>query len=274
MNETNHRRWAVDELVDLGLTASEARCFVALVTVPKATATDVADLANLAPTEVDRSIDGLCEFGLVDVQEISPPAYRAIETGMAVRKLLREQRHRIDGVEAALSELEPEGKSDRATDIWTITGRRDVIDRGQAIVEGTDEELLLMCTTAGLFEEGCITRLQNAVDDGVSVLVGSPSSEVRNVVTERIPEVTVWEPTVDWLGLPVTDGMLGRLVMADREAVMVGSLHDERDSDTHREIAIWSCGTESGLVTTITQLLGSRVESVYEAASGRTDEPA
>lgn len=273
MRPTDDRRWAADELIDLGLTASEARCFVALVTVPKATATDVAGLVNLDIAEVERSIDGLVDFGLVDVQEVSPPAYRAIETEIAVRKLRREQRHHIDGIGAVLSELEPEGKSDRATDIWTITGRRNVIDRGQAIVEGADEELLLMCTTAGLLEEGCLTRLRDAVDDGVSVLVGSPSSEVRNVVTEDVPGSTVWEPTADWLGLPVIDGMLGRLVMADRETVMVGSLHDERDPDNHRETAIWSRGADSGLVTTVTQLLGSRIESVREAASGRTDEP-
>lgn len=146
-------------------------------------------------------------------------------------------------------------------DIWTIEGRDNVIARGQSLFEQADEELFLMFTTDGLLEDGCLRQLQDAIDRGVDVYLGSQTQEVRDLVRESAPEVTIWEPQLDWLNLPPDHEKVGRLVMADREAIMLATLGAETgDGIHHRETAITGSSENNPLVILMRELLGSRLD--------------
>lgn len=144
--------------------------------------------------------------------------------------------------------------------IWTIEGRDNVIARGQSLFEQADDELFLMFTTEGLLEDGCIRRLQDAIDRGVDVYLGSQTQAVRDLVRERVPEAVVWEPQMDWLNLPPEYEQVGRLVFADREAIMLATLGEETDSGGHAETAITGAGENNPLVVLMRDMLGSRLD--------------
>lgn len=146
-------------------------------------------------------------------------------------------------------------------DIWTIEGRDNVIARGQSLFEQADEELFLMFTTTGLLEDGCVRRLQDAADRGVDIYLGSQTQEVRDLVREEVPEATIWEPQMDWLNLPPEHEKVGRLVMADRETIMLATLGEETgDGVHHKEKALTGSGTDDPLVMLMREMLGSRLD--------------
>jgi len=145
-------------------------------------------------------------------------------------------------------------------DVWTIRGREDVVARGQALFDRADEELFLMVSTDGLLEPTCIEKLHDALDRGVDVYLGSQTSEVRDLVREEAPGVTIWEPQLNWLNLPPTRETLGRLVMADREAVMLGTLGEELDDGNDSERALTGEGAGNPLVILMRETLGARLD--------------
>jgi len=152
-------------------------------------------------------------------------------------------------------ESEPDG-------IGEIEGRERVISFGQSLCDRADEELFCMFTDTQLLEAGCLTRIRDASRRGVDVYLGTPNPAVREYVRENAPEVVLWEPNTDWLNLPVAGDRVGRLLLADREAVMLGTLLEERTDGYHDEQAIVGEGEHNTLVTMICQLLGPHLEKI------------
>ena len=153
------------------------------------------------------------------------------------------------------------GDGGSGPDVRTLEGRETIVATGQSLCERAEDELFMMFTTTGLLEEGCFRRMEDALDRGVDVYLGTRDPQVREVVRERAPEVVLWEPQLDWLNLPPERDSVGRLVFADREAVLLGTL--ERSAAADREFderAILGEGADNGLVVLMRQMLGSRLD--------------
>ncbi|MDF9746681.1 DUF7344 domain-containing protein [Natrinema salsiterrestre] len=149
------------------------------------------------------------------------------------------------------------------TDVRTLEGRESIVATGQSLCERADDELFLMFTTTGLLEEGCFRRIEDAVDRGVDVYLGSRDQRVRDLVRERVPEVVLWEPQTDWLDLRPEGKSVGRLVFADREAVMLGTFAQPTRDDTEIvETAILGDGPRNGLVVLMRQMLDARIDGL------------
>lgn len=148
-------------------------------------------------------------------------------------------------------------------DIRTLQGRETIITTGQSLCERAEDELFMLLTTTGLLEEGCFRRIEDALDRGVDVYVGSRDPRVREMVRERAPDVVIWKPKVDWLTLPPNGESVGRLVFADREAVLLGTLGaPAAGDDVYDETAILGDGQDNGLVVLMRQMLGSRLDHI------------
>jgi hypothetical protein len=150
--------------------------------------------------------------------------------------------------------------SSKNEDVWTLKGRENIVSYGQSLCEEADEELFMMFTTTGLLESGCFTRVKQAVDQGMDVYLGTCDSVVREFVLENAPEVTLWEPQENWLNLPVEDEKVGRLVFADREAILIGTLGKKNDEGVSEEQAIAGEGAENALVVLMRQMLASQLD--------------
>lgn len=148
----------------------------------------------------------------------------------------------------------------RERSIRTVDGREGIVARGQQLVDRADEELFLMITTDGLLEPTCVEKLRDALGRGVDVCVGSQTAAVRDHVREELPGATIWEPQTDWLNLPPNRERLGRLVLADRTAVLIGTLGEYDGEGEYRETAITGEGENNGLVVLLRELLGSRLD--------------
>ena len=146
--------------------------------------------------------------------------------------------------------------------IGEIEGREGVISFGQSLCERADDELFCMFTDTELLEAGCLTRIRDAARRGVDVYLGTRDPAVREYVEEHAPGVVLWEPNTDWLNLPVAGDRVGRLLLADREAVMLGTLLEEQTDGVHEEQSIVGEGEHDTLVTMIYQLLGPHLETI------------
>lgn len=165
------------------------------------------------------------------------------------------------------------GRAEEDT-IGVIEGREDVIARGQQLFEEANEELFLMFVTDGLLEEGCITRLQDAVERGVNVYLGSQTREVRDLIRRRIPGATIWEPQLDWLNVPSRSQKVGRLVFADREAIMLALLDEMNADGVYTETAMTGENADNPLVVLVRELLGPRLDHLdYQSENFRSEIP-
>jgi DNA-binding transcriptional ArsR family regulator len=145
-------------------------------------------------------------------------------------------------------------------DIWTLEGRDNVTERGRALCESADEELFMMFTVEGTVETACFRRIQDALDRDVDVYLGTQNAQLRDLVRTRAPEVTIWEPQLDWLNLPPDHEKVGRLIMADREEILVGTIGEADAQGMPHETAITGSGSDNPLVMLLREMLGSRLD--------------
>jgi DNA-binding transcriptional ArsR family regulator len=166
------------------------------------------------------------------------------------------------------SVLQPEfrqsltGESD-PDGIGEIEGREQVISFGQSLCDRAEEELFCMFTDTQLLEAGCLTRIRDAARErDADVYLGTCDPGVREYIQENAPEVILRESNTDWLNLPVAGDRVGRLLLADREAVMLGTLLEQETDGIREEQAMIGEGESNTLVTTICQLLSPHLEEI------------
>lgn len=120
-----------------------------------------------------------------------------------------------------------------------------------------------MFTDTDLLEAGCLTRIRDAARErDVDVYLGTRDPTIRDYIEENVPEVVLWEPNTDWLNLPAAGDRVGRLLLADREAVMLGTLVEQQSDGSRGEQAILGEGEHNTLVTMLCQLLGPHLEEI------------
>lgn len=144
--------------------------------------------------------------------------------------------------------------------VGVVEGRGSILRYGRRLADEAEEELFCMFVSTDLLEEECIRRAENAVGRGVQMYVGSRNPEVRDLVRERLPEATVWEPQLDWTNTP-THSRVGRLVLVDRRKVMLAVLEEpDPDGADVEETALVGDGEDHPLVVLVRELLGSRLD--------------
>lgn len=221
---------------------------------------DVASTQQGGPTEdVEQVLYSLQHVHVPHLQEAGLIEYNIDEETVIY------EGHPLLRVPWMHSELSPEFKvsltdTPKDADIWTIDGREKTVSCGQSLCEEADNDLFLMFTTTGLLEAGCFSRIKQAADRGVDVYLGTADPTVQGFVSEHAPEVTLWEPQTNWLNLPVDGENVGRLVFADREAVMIGTLGEKSDAGVHEEQAIFAQGADNALVALLQQMIRSQLD--------------
>lgn len=154
--------------------------------------------------------------------------------------------------------------------IGTIEGREAVVSFGQSVFERADEELFCMITDTDLLEAGCLSRLREASRRGVTIYLGTRDSALREYVRKNVPGVILWEPTTDWLNLPAEGSAVGRLVLSDRNAVLVGTLKETLDDGIPEEKAIVGEGPDNAMVVMIRQMVQPHLDQI----EGGSDDTA
>ena len=143
-------------------------------------------------------------------------------------------------------------------DSTEIQGRERVISWGQSRIEQAESEIYVMLNGTDLLETGCRMRVKDAVDRGVDLYVGTHDPTVIEFLEEHVSEAHIWQPSANWMEVPIAGHRIGRLLLVDREHVMIGSITDAGDA-TYAEEAIIADGEENPLVTLVSQLVQPQI---------------
>lgn len=261
MEDGTNRGHAVDLLKHLGLKEYEARAFMTLTRLPQGTAKEISDISEVPRTRVYDAVRVLESKGLVEVQHANPQQFRAVSIEEATETLRSEYDERVDSLRQTLEAIEPadvETDTDVTHEVWALSGSQAITNRTQQLLDEADREGVLVIGDDSLFDEELVDRLRAAHQRGVSVIVGTISEELRAHMQDALPDVEVFVSGLEWLRAGELSGdetEIGRLLLVDRETILVSSFTHGPEDGRHHERATFGRGFDNGLVTIARRLM-------------------
>ncbi|MDS0476893.1 ArsR family transcriptional regulator [Natrinema sp. 1APR25-10V2] len=161
-----------------------------------------------------------------------------------------------------LNELVSRFRTEHGTDESTVgrlEGREEVYDYCRKLADRAEDELFLIYASDELLTEECLPHAESAIEREVEFHAGAKSQEVRRFFRECLPEATIWDPQMDWMYEQANYPKVSRLIVADRNKVVIGLWDEDRDG-TKTEIAMVGDGTTNPLVVLVRELLGPRLD--------------
>lgn len=176
-----------------------------------------------------------------------------------------DERAEIDWLRTdSITEVLPNIYSDRPANsdaIGILHGRETAIEYGRTLADEAEDELFCMYVSTELLEDDCLVHARDAIARGVEMCVGSRNEEVRTLTRRHVPEATIWEPQRGWVNAPYGYPKIGRLVLVDRQKVMLAILEESHaeGEDPHEKVLV-GAGEDNPLVVLVRELLGPRLD--------------
>lgn len=164
----------------------------------------------------------------------------------------------VEALDELLSQFGTGYRPDEHT-VGRLEGRETVYNYCRDLADRADEELFLIYASDDLLDEACLPHAEDAIERGVEVHAGTKNGDAREFFRERLPEATIWEPQMDWMYEQANYPKVSRLIVADRETVVVG-LWDEDATGAKTEVAMIGEGRTNPLVVLTRELLGPRLD--------------
>lgn len=140
-----------------------------------------------------------------------------------------------------------------------LEGSEAIYEYARELADEAETELFLVYTSDELLDAEWLPHATNAIDRGVELYAGATSPETRDFFERRLPRATIWDPQRDWLYDRSHYPRLSRLIVADRETVVVGLWVEDADG-TRREVGLIGEGATDPLVVLVRELLGPRLD--------------
>lgn len=256
---------AVEALVEIGLTEYEARCFVALTQLSEGTAEEIARIAEVPQSRVYDVAEQLHRRGVVDVQASEPRRYYALPAEEALDRLQREYTDTIDAARDRLLRLDA-----RETDsdgVWQVVDREAVVARIAASVADASEEVYLLVADEALVDGELVTALEEAASGDAAVYAEVPTASARDRLLDAVPSADAAISPLSLDSQPADGPRPGRLVMVDRNTVLLSALREGSAPGEPAETGLWSTEVGHGLVLWLRPLLAARLEALsFESA--------
>lgn len=251
---------AVDALVELGLRQYEAQCFVALAQLSEGTAKEISRVADVPQSRVYDVVDQLHRLGLVDIQESEPRKYAAVPVLVARTRLRQQYRDYLETGTVNLRELEQRTTDDEG--VWQVASDRDVRNRARSAIDDASSEISLLVADDELLESALLERLASARDRNVAVFVEVPSPAARDRITDAVGAAAVAVTDFEFDSRLTADRSLGRLLLVDRETIVLSALTTGLVPNETTETGIWSAERGHGLVVWLRYVLEKRLAAV------------
>ena len=252
MNATESVEEAVDVLQKLGLKEYEARCFVGLSRLSTGTAKKLSEITEVPRTRVYDAIRVLEAQGLVEIQHSSPQQFRAVSLTEATETLHDQHEARIDRLQDALDPLDTIDHEEESSvqEVWAMSGRDPIENRTTQLISEATDEVVLVVGDESLLTPDLVDCL-NELDPSVDLLVGALTQSVESAVHEAVPGAETFVSGLEWLRGTDDETAIGRLLLADRSAILVSSIVP----DSGNEEAIFGTGFGNGLVVIARRLM-------------------
>ncbi|MFB6195441.1 MAG: ArsR family transcriptional regulator [Haloplanus sp.] len=154
-----------------------------------------------------------------------------------------------------------------------VDGQGSISEYGRRLTADAETEVFCICVSTDFLDPACFRSAKNALDRGVTMAIGSQNPEIRDLIRERLPRATTWEPQLDWLNTP-SYPRVGRLVLADRRNVMLSILGDTADGgEDYEDTAVVGNGEQHPLVVLVRELLGARLDHLDHQSEEFLSEP-
>ena len=191
MKEISNQQQSIELFQQLGLKEYEARCFVALARLPKGTAKEISEISEVPRTRVYDAIRVLETKGLVEIQHSNPQQFRAVPIEEAAETLRQEYESRTDTLVEALAAIEPaesDGGDEEIThEVWALSGTTAITNRTQQLIDAAGREIVLIIGRDEVVTEELLEQLQEALDTGLDVLIGTQTEEIRRADCRGTP---------------------------------------------------------------------------------------
>ena len=265
MKEISNQQQSVELLQQLGLKEYEARCFVALARLPKGTAKEISEISEVPRTRVYDAIRVLETKGLVEIQHSNPQQFRAVPIEEAAETLRQEYESRTETLVEALTAIEPEepdgGDEEITHEVWALSGTTAITNRTQQLIDAAGREVVLIIGREEVVTDELLEQLQEALDTGLDVLVGTQTEEIRTQIAETLPNAEVFISGLEWLhSSPLEaddDTTISRLLLIDKNTILVSSVHETATGGVETEKAVFGRGFDNGIVVIARRLMAT-----------------
>jgi len=153
-----------------------------------------------------------------------------------------------------LEQAADDNETEVTHEVWALSGDAEITSRTQQLIGEADREIVLVIGHEGIFAEGLVDQLVEAQQRGVNVTIGTRTEELRDQVQEALPETEVFVSGLGWLShsaFPDDETEIGRLILVDRETILVSSFTTSADEGRDHEQAVSGRGFDNGLVTIV-----------------------
>ncbi len=263
MDDISNQDQAIELLQQLGLKEYEAKSFVALARRQHGTAKDISETSEVPRTRVYDAVRVLEWKGLVETQHSNPQVFRAVSIDEAINTLQSEYIDRTESLRGALSGLEPtddEQTTEATHEVWSLSGDQGITSRAQQLIEGATNEVMLVVGHRSIFTAQLAEQLHAAQERGVDVIVGTVDKELRAEIQDVLPDIEVFVSGLNWLDqspLPGDDTQISRLLLTDREAILVSSFTETTGDGREHEQGVFGRGFHNGLVAITRRLMAT-----------------
>ncbi|MFC6719417.1 TrmB family transcriptional regulator [Natrialbaceae archaeon GCM10025810] len=262
MNELSNHQRAIELLQQLGLKEYEAKCFVALSRLPKATAKEISQTSDVPRTRVYDAIRVLETKGLVEIQHSNPQQFRAVPIAEAADTLRQEYESRTETLVEVLEEMEPAAADDGEEithEVWALSGVSAIANRTQQLIDDAEREVVLIVGREHVLTDELFEHLREAQESGSSVIIGALSERIRDRIRESLPAAEVFVSELEWLSGSQADHESGttisRLLLVDQNTILVSSVHESNAGELEEEKAVFGKGFDNGVVVIARRLM-------------------
>lgn len=247
---------AVDALERLGLSKYEAEVFIALQKLGTGTARDIHRITDVPRSQVYGAAEGLEKVGLVEIQQSKPIQYRPVDLEEAKSRLKerieREQDRAFEYLEG-VREKHSRGE-EHHEDVWTVHGRDTVSDRVRNLIQEANNRVIFGSTEPSLVNDKIIDALREKADEGIDVMVVSKDGEVAEHFEDK--GIVVIDPPEEY----DLENYEGRVLVVDRNKILISVLGEEELPGISQETAIWSSNTGFAMVQV--QIMEGWIENI------------
>lgn len=241
---------AVEALNELGLTAYEAKVFIALQQLGTGSARDVAQTVDVPRPQVYTTTEALEEQGLVDIQQSTPITYRPVKIEEAKTKLRAQFEQTQETAFEYIERIQTEEREDEErADVWTVTGRETIDFQTISLIKGAKMKVLFGIPAAALLQDEIIDTLISAAKRDLSVTIISQDGAIANQFAD-VEGIEFVDSTLE-----ESEETSGRLLVVDDNTVLLSVFNDSDQLDISQETAIWSA--ETGFANVLVRLIES-----------------
>jgi HTH-type transcriptional regulator, sugar sensing transcriptional regulator len=264
MTEQSTQQQAVELLQELGLKQYEAASFVALSRLPDGTAKQISEISDVPRTRIYDAIRALEAKGLVEVQRSNPQRFRAVPITEATETLRKEYEARSQDLAEALTKLDSSVVDDDREpthDVWGLTGETSISNRTRQLIDEADSEIILIVGREDVYTPELVEHLHQARQRGVTVVIGTVTEELHDLVQADFPDTAVFVSGLEWLSSSPLDledtTTITRLLLIDQETILVSSISGANTERGETEKAVFGNGFDNGIVVITRRLLAT-----------------